>query len=391
MKTDFNDSRFAKFFGSKTNRDYLQTLIDRSDIIKVNYGWWKTQCQKADAPTPIDLATSTATFTQKCYALKSAPMMDVRAPLGKGLQMDVEGIDVYQATIPHFVSPAIVYNSQELMRLQDEFEEFGQDKDIAIQWTQKVQDLIDGAHQTVNYMTAKIQTVGAIAEIPGRGIKIPLQKAKIPTENFVKAGDKVWSDADCKILATMASIEKEKRDEWGYDGALQWKMNYNFFNKIFLQNAEVKELVESYKKNPLAYIASTETAPTTMALFERAFQDYPGVSPIEVEIERERYLTNTGDAMISGWDDKYVVLCPAGKVCDLRYDIPVDEKVFGSGYGAQAIKKLFARMEGGLFTLVNTVSDAGELREWRTELITDLVPALNEFRYHVIVDTSVAG
>lgn len=49
-----------------------------------------------------------------------------------------------------------------------------------------------------------------------------------------------------------------------------------------LQNAEVKELIESFKKNPLAYIATTATAPTTRELFLAAFRDYPGVSQLKL-------------------------------------------------------------------------------------------------------------
>lgn len=391
MKTDFNSTRYAKFFDSKSNRDFLQTFINTKGILRVNYGWWKTQCEKASAPTPID-DSGLATFTQKSRSLKSAPLMDMRAPLGKGLQEDVEGIEWYQATIPHFISKAYVENSAERMRKQQEFEQFGNDADIVAAWTLKLQDKLDSAHQTINNMTAQLMTLGYINYSGlGMGIQMPIHKAKIPAENFVKAGAKVWSDADCKVLSQMAEIEKSFRDEWGFDGALTWKMTYNFFYNVFLQNAEVKELVESYKKNPLAWVATTATAPTTADLFERAFRDYPGVSPIEIVVERERNITNTGDSMIHGWNDKYVVLCPAGKPCDLRYCNPLDEKVFGGGFGAQAISKVFAKANDGLCTVINTVSDVSELREWRTEVVMSATPALNEFMQHIVVDTTVAN
>lgn len=391
MKSDFNSSRYAKFFDSKDNRNFLQTFINTKDIIRVNYGWWKTQCAKADAPTPVD-NSGLATFTQKCRSLKSAPMMDMRAPLGKGLQEDVDGISWYQATIPHFISKAYVENSMERMRIQKEFEEFGNDADIVAAWTLKLQDKIDSASQTVNNMCAQLQTTGKIDYRGyGMGLQMGIHKANIPTENFVKAGEKVWTAEDCNILSQMAIIERKFRDAWGFDGALVWKMTYNFFYSVFLKNTEVKELVNSYKQNPLAWVATTAAAPTTAELFERAFRDYPGVSPIEIVVERERNITNTGDSLIHGWNDKYAVLCPAGKCCDLRYTNPLDESVYGGGYGAQAISKVFAKANDGLCTVINTVSDVGELREWRTEVVMSAVPALNEFMQHVIVDTSVAG
>lgn len=83
------------------------------------------------------------------------------------------------------------------------------------------------------------------------------------------------------------------REKWGYEGAMEWQVTRKMFYEVMLQNAEVKELIESFKKNPLAYIATTATAPTTRELFLAAFRDYPGVSPIEIVEERERNLTNT--------------------------------------------------------------------------------------------------
>lgn len=390
MKSDFNDSRYAKFFSSKENRTFLQTYISNKDIIGVNYSWWKTQCQKDAVATPTD-DSGLASFTQKCRVLRSAPLMDLRAPLGKGLQDDLEGIEFYQASIPHFISKAYVENAAERLRKEKEFEQFGQDKDIVLAWTQQVQEKVDSAHQTLNFMTGQLETKGYIDYTTiGQGIHLPLHKANIPTGNFKKAGAKVWTDTDCEILSQMAAIEESFRDEWGYDGAMVWKITKNMFYNVLLKNKEVKELVESYKKNPLAWIATTDAAPTTADLFERAFADYPGVSPIEIVVEKERNVTNTGSSIIHGWEDKYAVLCPAGKPCDLKWTTPLDRVVFGSGYGAQGVNKVFANTADGICTIVNSTYDAGELKEWRTEVIMSAVPALNEFMHHVIVDTSVA-
>lgn len=390
MKSDFNNSRYAKFFDSKNNRDYLQTFVNTKGLIGVNYGWWRTQCQKDAAPTPTD-ASGLATFTQKSRALKSAILMDMRAPLGKGLQEDVEGIEFYQASIPHFISKAFVENSAERLRKMQEFEEFGNDRDIVIAWTLGLQEKLDSAHQTLNYMTGKLMTTAKIDSSGiGMGIQMPIHKANVPKENFKTAGTLVWTDPSCAILSQMAEIEKSFRDEWGFDGALVWKITYNMFYTTFLQNKEVKELVESYKKNPLAWVATTSTAPTTADLFQRAIMDYPGISPIEIVVEKERNMTNSGSAIVQGWDDKYAVLCPAGKPCDLKWTNEIDQKLFGEGFGANDIEKVFAKANDGICTIVNSVANAGELRTWRTEVLMSAVPALNEFMQHVIVDTSTA-
>lgn len=387
-KFDFNSSRYAKFFASKTNRDFLQTFINTKGVVGVNYGWWRTQCKKAESPTPVD-ADGTATFTQKSRALKAAPLMDLRAPLGKGNQEDSEGVSFYTASIPDFISTVYHENAMERMRKQKEFEMFGNDADIVIAWTQKLQDKLDQADQTMNWMTAQLMTTGQIDYTGiGRGIQIPLHKAAIPVTNFVKAGDYVWTDPDAKILSQMAHIENVFRNRWGYSGAGVWQLGKKLYQDVFLKNAEVKELVASYRK--LNYIADTENLPVTDASFRQAFVDFVGVSPIEVVEEKERNLTNSGETLINGWEDNIAVFRPAGLCCDMRYKDPIDRMVF-SNYGSSAVEKTFASANGGLCTIINSTINNGELKEWSTEVIMSACPALNEFEQHVIVDTTTQG
>ena len=60
-------------------------------------------------------------------------------------------------------------------------------------------------------------------------------------------------------------------------------------------------------------------------------------------------------------------------------------------YGNNSITKSFAQMEGGIYTLVNTTVPNGMYKEWHTDLIMSAVPSLNEFPYHIIVDTTSAN
>lgn len=385
-KFDFNQSRYAKFFSSKTNRDFLQTFINTEGVIGVNYDWWRSQCNIAQ-PTPVE-SDGSATFTQKCRSLKAAPLMDLRAPLGKGLQEDSEGISFYTASIPDFISTAYHENAMERRYKEETFAQFGNDVDIVVAWTQNLQSKIDQAAVTLNYLTAKLMTTG-IEDYTGigRGIQLPLHKAAIPEENFSTCGEKVWTADDATILTYMVEIEKKYRDKWGYDGQLVWKMTKNFFNSVFLKNAEVKEYVINYRK--LNYLAYTDSMSVTRNMFLEAFQDFDGLSPIEIVEERERNLTSTADTFINGWDDKYVVLCPAGKVCDIRHKTPIDQAIY-TAYGSNAVDKVFASAMDGLCTVINTTINNGELKEWATEVVMSACPALNEFMRHVIVDVTSA-
>lgn len=388
-KFDFNNSRYAKFFSDKTNQRFLQSFIGTEGLLYTNYGWYKTQGVKAGAPTPT-APNGIATFSVKGRDLKAAPLMDLRAPLGDSNQMDKDGLYWYTASIPDFIAPGFVETAMEREAKEQQFELFGNDADLVAAWVHTLQTQLDSADATMNFMTAQLMSKGNIDyRNIARGIQIPLHKADIPEENFTKAGEKVWSDPECKILSQMAAKEKHYREKWGYEGALVWQVTRKMFYEVILLNAEVKELIESFKKNPLAYIATTKTAPTTRELFLAAFRDYPGVSPIEIVEERERNLTNTGDTFVQGWDDKIAVLRPAGYACEFEYTNNLDKQMFEK-YGSSVITKIFAQANDGLCTVVNTTTNNGLYKEWHTDVMMSACPALTTFRNHVIVDTSTA-
>ena len=388
-KFDFNNSRYAKFFSDKTNQNFLQSFINMERLLYTNYGWYKTQGIKSATATPT-APNGTATFSVKGRDMKAAPLMDLRAPLGDSNQMDNEGVYWYTASIPDFIAPGFVETAMEREAKEKQFELFGDDADIVAAWVNILQEKIDSADATMNYMTAQLMSTGKIDyRNIGRGIQIPLHKADIPEENFTTAGTKVWTDPNCKILSQMAAKEKLYREKWGYQGAMVWQVTRKMFYEVLLPSSEAKELVDNYKKNPLAYIASTETAPTTQDLFVRAFRDYPGVSPIEIVEERERNLTNTGDAFVKGWNDKYAVLRPAGYACEFMYTNNLDRQMFVK-YGSSVISKVWALANDGLCTVVNTTTNNGLYKEWHTDVMMSACPALVTFRNHVIVDTSVA-
>lgn len=388
-KFDFNNSRYAKFFSDKTNQNFLQSFINMEGLLYTNYGWYKTQGIKSATATPT-APNGTATFSVKGRDMKAAPLMDLRAPLGDSNQMDKVGAYWYTASIADFIAPGFVETAMEREAKEKQFELFGNDADLVAAWVHTLQSQIDSADATMNYMTAQLMSTGKIDyRNIGRGIQIPLHKADIPEENFTTAGTKVWTAPECKILSQMAAKEKLYREKWGYQGAMVWQVTRKMFYEVLLPNSEAKELVDNYKKNPLAYIASTETAPTTQDLFVRAFRDYPGVSPIEIVEERERNLTNTGDTFVQGWNDKYAVLRPAGYACEFMYTNNLDRQMFEK-YGSSVISKVWALANDGLCTVVNTTTNNGLYKEWHTDVMMSACPALVTFRNHVIVDTSVA-
>lgn len=389
-KFDFNSSRYAKFFSDKTNQRFLQTFLDTENIIYCNYGWYKTQGSKAALATPT-APDGTATFTVKSRKLEAAPLMDLRAPLGDSNQMDATGIEFYSATIPDLIGKGYVETAMEREARVRQFETFGNDTDIVLQWLRAVQSQADQVDATLNNMTAQLESKGFIdwTDI-GQGVRIPLHKANVPEANFVKAGAKVWTDtANCKVLEQMKKIEDSFRNKWGYTGAMKWLIPYKMYHEVILENEQVKELISNYKSNPLAFHATTEGQSFTEAAFRLALNDYDGLSPIEIVTEKERNITHAKDSFIHGWKENVAVLRPAGDAVEFQYKENLDKTL--DKYRSSAISSVWATTNDGLGTLVNTTLDNGRYKEWHTDIMLSAVPALVNFPHHVIVDTLTAG
>lgn len=385
-KFDFNSSRYAKFFSDKSNQRFLQTFLDESDIFFTNYGWYLTQGRKAANATPTN-ADGIATFSVKVRPLQAAPMADLRAPLGESNQMDDKGLAFYTGTIPDFIAPGYVEQAAERDYKARQYEIFGNDADIVAAWANNVQMQKDSLDATMNNLTAQVMTTGKMDYTGfGRGIQAALHKAPIPTENFVKAGAKVWTDTSATILTQMKEIEIDYREaRGGYGGPLVWQMTRKFFHDVFLKNDEVKEFVKNFRT--LNYIASTDAMPISEEQFRKAFADFEGVSPIEIVTERERNLTHTGDSFVQGWKDNIVVLRPAGDAVEFEYTSILDQRMF-SQYGASGVTTVFGTFNNGLQLLMNRTIDNGSLKEWHTDVMMSACPALINFTNHLIVDTS---
>lgn len=383
-KFDFNNSRYAKFFGSRENNKYLQTFLDNKDIFFCNYGWYKTQGRVDPNITPTD-AHGVASFTIKCRKLEASPMMDLRAPLGDSEQENKDGLGFYTATIPDLIARGTVETAAERDYKVKQFEEFGNDADIVAAWADNVQEKINSLDATMNNMTAQLETTAAIDYRGiGKGIQAPLYEIKeLPAANKIDiSGDnkKKWS-ANTKLLSWMKEEEKKYRETKVYGGALVWKMTRNEFNTVVLNNDEVKELVKKYRF--LHKIAYTDGMPVTAEEFNLAIIEFGGVSKIELVTEKERNSTYTSDSFVQGWADNKVVLRPAGDAVTFKHTNILDERMI-KNYGAKNIDSVFARTNDGLGLLLNRTMDNGQFKEWHTDLMAAACPALLDFYYHVI-------
>lgn len=388
-KFDIQNSRYAKIFENKDIR-WLQTLIDTQDLIHTNYTWYKSVGRKATLPAALN-PDGTAMFMIKSRKLTAAPLMHLRAPLGDAPVADKDGFAFYAGSVPNFITDGFVETAPERDVRAKLYAEFGNDTDLIASWADEVQKRVDGVDATLTYMTASLMSTGKIDySDKGQGAHALLQKAEIPSDNFIGAGTTAWTASDCQLLDQMQTIEQDYRDKFGFTGQLTWYIPRDVFFNVVLQNAQVKELVNSYKSNPLAYIAHVDGQTPMETEFRNAITDFPGISHIEIVTEKVRNKNGVTDEFINGWDQSVVVLRPAGNAVEFQWTTNFDKEMFET-YGSNAIQKVWATTNNGLGTLVNTTLNNGLLKEWHTDMMLTSCPALLDFTYHYIIDITTAG
>ena len=280
----------------------------------------------------------------------------MRAPLAGSFQKDKGGLQVYSATIPDFITDGIYQNAEEREYLMNQFEEFGNDRDVVMEWTDQVQELMDSVDTTMNFMTAKLASTGKLDYTGiGRGIQAPIHKTNMPADNFKKCGKVAWADETCDILEQMRVLEESWRKTFNRKGQpLVWQMTVNTFFNVFLKNIQ-------------------------------------GLSPIELVEEEETTILFDGTQKTEqAWSDNIVVLRPRGNAFEFEHKEIKDKKMFEK-WGNKLVDKVFATTNDGLGLLANTTIANGDYLEWHTDLMFAAVPAMLDFPYRWIIDITQKG
>lgn len=381
-KFDISNSRYAKFWDPKEGPYLLQTILS-SDLIRANHTFFSSQFSIDPAITPRDV-NGTAAFSSMQKEIQPSHMMDWRAPLGDTKPEERGNVAFYTATIPDFSAPGFVEQAMEREYKNQMLEEyFGNDANIVDEYVDKLQSRIDSADQTLSNMSAQLLSTGEITYNHGRGIQGGVYKVPIPADNFVKAGEAVWSATTTKILSQMVKIQNKFMDKWGETIAMKWQIPYDMFVNVFLPNEQVIEWVRymrTVNNTPLP-----ESVVLTQELVMQYLPSYPGLFPVEVVSEKQNDWTGT----VQGWKQNAAVLRPQGYAGVIKHAPILDQQIYEK-YGTNAISRVFAKSGNGLYTLMNTTLQNGNLLEWHSDLFMAAVPALEEFLYHVIVDTATA-
>ena len=384
MKFDFNNSTYAKFWGSREARQALQIFANDPAIIKRLPAFWRSQFSVDPLTTPRN-NDGTAVFSAKMRANTLENMLDWRAPLAETQTRDKKGVEAYTGTIPDFAARGYVEQAMEREARERMFEDyFGNDAQILSAYADDLQQMILEADSTMSHLAAMALSGGYTAYNYGSGITGNIYKAPIPEANFRKAGTVAWTDTtNCKLLDQMEKLENDFRDAYGYAGALKWQITKADFQNYVLKNAQVIEYINNWRKvNDKAVPASGWAVNAEM--FNEAFTVNEKISPIEI-IEEKQYNEGTP---VNGWIANKAVLRPVGFAGSVKHADSLDRKM-AEKYGSKAIDKVFANVDG-LYILMNTTLNNGDFKEWHTDLFVSAVPVLEEFLYHNIVSINVA-
>lgn len=383
MKFDFQNSTYSKLWNSVEGSTILRMLLQNPDLIRSNHTFWKEKFTIDPNVTP-QASDGTATFKSEMRPLQSSSMMHMRAPLGDTVQRDKQGVKFYTGVIPDFISDGYREQAMEREYKEQQFQQFGSDALLIMQYAEDVQSRLDSANQTLSNMAAQIMSKGHIYYNAGQGIQGAVYKADIPAANFVKGGTKAWTDPECNLLDQMRDLEKKfKEDTWGVDIALQWEIPYDMWHNVFLKNKQVREwTLENRKLNKEVVISDMVVTETMVRQYLSQFE---GLSPIVVIEEKQ---SNEGTT-IHGWSQNIAVLRPQGYAGVIRHTTILDERLY-SKYGSKLIDRVFASSLDGLVTVENLKIDNGNLCEWQMHAMMSAIPSLDEFLYHVIVDTTQA-
>ena len=366
------------------DKDVVTSIINDPDLIRSNHTFWKENFLVDPMITPTN-AEGEAVFTSRMRQLESGVLMDMRAPLGDSIPEDVKGMSAYQGTIQEFISKGSIETAEMREYKRMHFDQIG-DAELVRRFAEQVlQPRIDSANQTLSNMSAQLISTGKIIYNHGVGMKGSILKADIPVENFMTAGEKVWSDPTCKILDQMAKIEEEIREK-GPSINWQWKFTRDMFRAYFLNNNQVKEWVRYL--NIIHNTPLPDNIVLTEDMIVRAIPSHPyGLSPIVLVEEKQKDLVK---GMVHGWADGVAVFCPAGPLGLVRRTTIADIRLFSPEYTNPANTYTFASALEGCAFVRNAVVVNGNLKEWHSDLVLAATPTLDEFLYHYIIDTTTA-
>lgn len=390
MKFAFEDSTFAKMWDSSEGRTILTLVLNDPDLLYTKPHYFPTAFTIDANPIPTDVH-GVASFTVNAEYPSHSTVMDMRAPLGEGKPLEEGQALSYSGSIKDFIAPTWKQTAMERMYQERLFAKYGNDAAILQGFaTKELAPRIESGYQTLDYLALTAETTGKATYKIGRGIHGNIYKADIPAENFVKAGEKAWTDPDADIITSIMNIIEAAWLRWGVEVPLQLKVTFDFFQNVIMKNKGIIDLIkQNWLTDQGQLVAGTDTV-SNWVITEENFNKYvaafvPNFPKITIVKSKQMVDGKLVDPFAEG----VAVLSPvgyAGRI--LRTDI-LDEEVY-SRYGNKASSFAFAQTADGLMTVMNSVIPNGNLLEYQLQVMMSAVPVITDFQYRIIINTQQA-
>ena len=380
----FASSVYNKIWDSNEGRQIVTQILNDPNLIRANHMFWAQKFKIDPKITPTN-QEGEAVFISRMRRLSNGQLMSVRAPLGDSDPEDKKGLEYYSGVIPEFISTGFVETALERDYKENLFAQFGDQALVAEYATDVLQNKVDSANQTLSNMAAQLMSTGKILYTQGKTESLAVLKAEIPAENRINGGAVVWTDnTNCKLLDPIKEIYNDLKDKWGLDINMQLEIPYDVFNDCFLKNEQVIEWVRYF--NSLNNVLLPQNLVVTKDMAMNAINTFEGLPKIVVIEEKQM---DGLDTVVHGWADGIAVMRPIGYAGYIRHTTTKDVDLF-TKYGNGVNSYSFSPALNGLATVRNSVIVNGNFKEWHTDLVLPAVPSLDEFLYHVIINTKAA-
>ena len=380
----FDSTMYAALW-SKEGRAIQSLILNDPNRIPQYYTFWRSKFRVDPVTTPT-APDGSASFVIRQRQIETGVLMDMRSPLADGTPMERGNAAQYTGTIPDFIGK--VYHETALEREYKEqlFEQVGEDNiSLANYVIDFLQSNINSANMTLSHMSAQMLSTGIVNYKQGEGIQAGIVKANIPTENFLNAGGVVWSDTtNFKFLDWGRNLVMLLNNKYGVDMNWQLEIPKDIWTNYILKNAQVIDQIRFIYNVNGTLLPATAQMTDDMAL--NAISKWEGMPAIVIVEEKQKDITN---GVVSGWASNIAVVRPMGFAGLVMHTTNLDSMM--SKYQNNLISAYYTPALGGLLAIENAVVPNGNYKEWHAKAMMQAVPALDEFLYHYIIKTNVAG
>ena len=397
---DFNDSTFMSFWKAE-GRDVLMQILADPTMIKPRYMGWQMDFSIDPEITKHD-NKGNADVRAYMRQIENGVMSDMRAPLGESLPMEQGNGQFYTAPIAHFTSKHFHETTPTMYDKRKRFEELREaysqaDAEFIAAYAEKVQVFLDGANMTLTHMGEQLMTKGYLYFNQGSGIHAGIYKAEIPAANFLKACmykmsgssevQTTWADLDALMIDSLRRLVKMLNDHFGVEWQWQLDVPKAIWDNYIVKNKQVLDLVR-WQKN-VNGVSLPSVVYVTDQMVNDMLAEQTGLPKIVVHDTKQK---DENNGVVSGWASGIVTMRPVGKAGLIRHTDIIDAEYFGDeGMKNPAVIDNYTPALYGLGYLENSIWPNGRMKEYRTRLIYSATPTLDEFLYHIIMDTANAS